>query len=249
MSFPAALVHQLYWKPPYPTADFTGKTVIVTGANVGLGKEAVKHFVRLNAKRVIATARSLARGQPAKDEIEAETKRDGVVELWELDYSKYASVKAFGARAASLPRIDALVLNASMATRTFEMLEDNESTITVNVISTALLTLLLLPTLQLSATKYGIVPVLTTVSSGTHAFVNFSEHKSTNIFETINNENTANMEERYVHSLPIYLDILGINDVILILSSSIDIHFPNCCRFLQSARWRNARERTSQSSL
>jgi retinol dehydrogenase-12 len=45
----------------------------MTGANVGLGKEAVKHFVRLNVAKVIATARSLERGKAALAEIESET--------------------------------------------------------------------------------------------------------------------------------------------------------------------------------
>ena len=48
---------QLFHRPEYPTADFSGKTIIVTGSNVGLGKEAVKHFVRLGAKKVIMAVR------------------------------------------------------------------------------------------------------------------------------------------------------------------------------------------------
>ena len=100
---------QLAFKPPIPTADFSGKTVTVMGANVGLGKEAVKHFARLRAAKVIATARSAAKGATALAEIEAETKRTGVVEFWDLDYSSYASVKAFCARAAKLERLDAVV--------------------------------------------------------------------------------------------------------------------------------------------
>ncbi|KAI9730218.1 MAG: hypothetical protein M1834_005982 [Cirrosporium novae-zelandiae] len=133
---------------PYPDTDFSGKTIIVTGANIGLGKEAVKHFVRLNAEKVIVAVRSIAKGEAAKSEIEAETKRTGVVDVWGLDYSSYASVKAFAAKVAKLSRVDAVVLNAGIATANFELFEDNESTITVNVVSTTLLALLLLPTLR-----------------------------------------------------------------------------------------------------
>jgi len=62
-------------------------------------------------------------------------------------------VKAFAARAAELDCLGAAVLNIGIPTEKFEMLEENESTITVNVISTILLGLLLLPTLQSSAKK------------------------------------------------------------------------------------------------
>ncbi|KAI4250283.1 MAG: hypothetical protein L6R42_008780, partial [Xanthoria sp. 1 TBL-2021] len=47
------LLSQLIYKPPPPTASFANKTIIVTGANTGLGKEAATHFVRLGAAKVI----------------------------------------------------------------------------------------------------------------------------------------------------------------------------------------------------
>lgn len=91
---------------PYPDADCSGKTVIVTGSNTGLGKEAVRHFVRLKAKKVIVAVLSIAKGEAARADIEADTKNPGVIEVWELDYSSYASVKAFPAKAATLDLID-----------------------------------------------------------------------------------------------------------------------------------------------
>lgn len=42
---PAFIYRQLFVTPPLPAGDCTGKTIIVTGANVGLGKEAARHFV------------------------------------------------------------------------------------------------------------------------------------------------------------------------------------------------------------
>ena len=52
------LYDQVFTTPAYPTTDCTGRTIIVTGANTGLGKEAVRHLVRLNADRVILTAQA-----------------------------------------------------------------------------------------------------------------------------------------------------------------------------------------------
>lgn len=140
--------------------------------------------------------RSIARGEAAKAEIEAETKRTGVVDVWELDYSSYASVKAFAANVAKLARVDAVVLNAGIATEKFEIFEDNESTITVNVVSTTLLTLLLLPTLRSFAAKWDIVPVISIVSSGVHAYTKFPEWKTPNSLATLNNKKTAVMSDR-----------------------------------------------------
>ena len=185
---------QLFHRPEYPTADFSGKTIIVTGSNVGLGKEAVKHFVRLKAKKVIMAVRSIAKGEAAKAEIEAESGRVGVIEVWELDLSYYDSVKAFAKRAASLDCLDAAVLNAAIATTKYETSEDNESSITVNTISTVLLGLLLLPTLRSSAKKGNVEATLTFVGSG--SYTKFPERRTANAIETLNNRETADMSAR-----------------------------------------------------
>jgi retinol dehydrogenase-12 len=51
--------------PPLATADLAGKTVMVIGANTGLGFEASKHFARMNPARLILGCRSLAKGEAA----------------------------------------------------------------------------------------------------------------------------------------------------------------------------------------
>jgi retinol dehydrogenase-12 len=189
-------------KLPYPAADCTGKTFIVIGANVGIGKEAVRHFVRLNASKVILGVRSIERGEAAKADIEATTKRTevGVMEVWEIDLSRYASVKSFASKVATLPRVDAVVSNASIATTDWEVFEGHESTITVNVISTMLLVLLLLPTMRASAEKFDIVPIVDVVCSDIHHWSPFRERNAPNIFAEISDKNRADMSiERLVN--------------------------------------------------
>ena len=115
---------------PYPETKHTGQTVIVTGANVGLGLEAARHLTRLNAEKVILAVRSLDKGEAAKKSIEETTGRKGVVEVWQLDLSSYESVKQFIKRAEGLKRLDAIVENAGIATETYRLTEGNESTIT-----------------------------------------------------------------------------------------------------------------------
>lgn len=191
---------QLFVTPTYPTADQTGRTVIVTGSNVGLGLEAARHFTRLGAAKVILAVRDLTKGEAAKKSIEESTRREGVVEVWQLDLGSYESVKQFAKRVNNLPRVDVMLENAGLAPPTFKLMEDNESTITVNVVSTFLLALLVLPKLKETAQRYNTRPRLTIVSSEVHGWTNFQERKNEHIFEAINDKEKADMGSRYALS-------------------------------------------------
>ncbi len=187
---------QLNVKLPIPTHDFTDQTIIVTGANSGLGFEAARHFVRLNAAKVIMAVRSRAKGEAAKADIESSTGRKGVVDVYELDLACYESVKRFAEQISMLPRVDAVVQNAGILMQEYEVVEDNESSITVNVVSTILLAILLLPVLRRSAENFGTLPKMSVVSSGSHVFVQFPESAAARILETLNDKKTANMRDR-----------------------------------------------------
>ncbi|KAL8691108.1 MAG: hypothetical protein Q9218_003601 [Villophora microphyllina] len=182
---------------PYPSDSYTDQTIIVTGGNVGLGFEAARHYVRLGAAKVILAVRTIEKGEAAKKEIETSEKRQAVVEVWPLDLSSYDSVKAFAKRADSLPRLDVVLENAGIATSEFKVTEDNESTITTNVVSTFLLALLILPKLRETATKFNIRPHLTIVTSEVHFMTQFPEKSSEDIFATLNDKQTARMNDRY----------------------------------------------------
>ncbi|KAL4876074.1 hypothetical protein BJY04DRAFT_223424 [Aspergillus karnatakaensis] len=145
----------------------TGKTYIVTGANTGLGFEASKHLVGLGAKKVILAVRSIPSGIAAKQKIDEATNTTDVAEVWALDLSSYDSVKAFAKRASEeLDRIDAVIENAAVAAAERKIVEGHILPITVNVLSTFLLAVLLLPKLKRVAEEYGIVPRLAIVTSG-----------------------------------------------------------------------------------
>lgn len=191
------LYRQFFTTPTYPTTDCTGKTLIVTGANTGLGKEAARHLVRLNADKVIITSRDPKKGEAAKRDIEASTNRSGVVEVWQLNLEDYDNVKAFAQRVNGLKRVDGIIENAGKATDKFDLVGGNESTVTVNDVSTMLLALLLLPKLQESAKLFDITPNITIVSSEVHFFANFAERKGASIFDTLNNPETSKMGDRY----------------------------------------------------
>ena len=196
MDWKGFLYDQLFLSLPYPTADHSGQTIIVTGANVGLGLEAARHFTRLNAEKVVLGVRNLEKGEAAKKSIEESTKRKGIVEVWQLDLTSYESTKHFVKKAESLKRLDTVVENAGIATNEYRVAEDNEATITTNVVSTYLLGLMILPKLRETGTKFNITPHLVIVSSEVHARTSLPERSSPNIFKTLNDKETANMADR-----------------------------------------------------
>lgn len=140
-----------------------GKTYIITGSNTGLGFEAAQHLAKLGAAKVILAVRNLAAGKEAKAKIDAAVSATGTttanpdqVEVWHLDLCDFESVKAFAKRAETeLARIDGLILSAGIAVTERKLAEGHIATVTVNVISTLLLAVLLLPVMSAQAKKSG----------------------------------------------------------------------------------------------
>ncbi|PNP53756.1 hypothetical protein THARTR1_05880 [Trichoderma harzianum] len=83
--------------PPTPSeANVSGKTVIITGGNAGLGYDAARQYLTLGASRVILACRSIARGQEAVSSLRADptvktSNPDALIEVFELDLDDYQS--------------------------------------------------------------------------------------------------------------------------------------------------------------
>jgi retinol dehydrogenase 12 len=210
MAFPPGIFQflrgQLLETPTFPTTDLTGQTIIVTGANTGLGLECAKHLVRLNISKLILACRSIDKGEAAKKVLlsskpGAQTAKATTIEVWELDMSSYASVLEFADRCEnSLLRLDAVIENAGISQPSYMLAEDNESTITVNVISTFLLALLLLPKLRESAARHCKMARLTIVGSAVHFWADTKDIEllsGQRIMDRLNDKQTANMKNRY----------------------------------------------------
>ncbi|KAK5119626.1 hypothetical protein LTR85_007455 [Meristemomyces frigidus] len=189
---------QLTVHPHIPTSSFADQTVIVTGANGGLGREAAKLIVQLGAQRVILAVRSTSKGEAAREYIAQKTGRKDGVEVWELDLSSFASVRAFGERAKQLARLDAVIENAGMWPTDFKTAEGHEATITVNVLSTVLLAQLLLPKLEETAQSYPeTIPRLTLVTSALHKFATLAARKSAGSIIEALDQSTRDWDMRY----------------------------------------------------
>ncbi|MGE2688655.1 oxidoreductase [Mycolicibacterium pulveris] len=116
--------------------SFAGRTVIVTGANSGLGLITAREMARVGAKTILAV-RNTAKGDEAAASI------TGDVEVRKLDLQDLASVRAF---ADGVDRVDVLVNNAGIMAVPYALTVDGfESQIGTNHLGHFALTNLLLP--------------------------------------------------------------------------------------------------------
>ena len=169
------------WSAPPLTAidqvPMSGKTILVTGGNTGLGFEAARHFIRLGASKLILGVRSKDKGDEAKRSLQSsfdlEKTKSCIIDVWVMDLASFASTKAFGYRVnTELDQLDIAVLNAAVSKSQFGLTADGwEETLQVNTLSTALLALLLLPKMQQSA-QPDWTPRISVVTSRAHMIVN-----------------------------------------------------------------------------
>ncbi|MCV7191944.1 oxidoreductase [Mycolicibacterium brumae] len=131
--------------------SFEGRTVIVTGANSGLGEVTARELARVGARTILAV-RNVDKGREA-----AETMY-GDVEVRQLDLANLASVRAFAEGVDG--DVDVLVNNAGIMAVPYALTADGfESQIGVNHLGHFALTGLLLPQ---------ITDRVVTVSSSAH---------------------------------------------------------------------------------
>lgn len=189
--------------PKVTTEDYSGRTVIVTGATAGLGKEAAYKFAALGASKVIIAARDLKKGAATKDELAKRLGRDDQFEVWELDMMSYDSVVAFAGLAQGLDHLDIAILNAGIRRSSYHASEHGwEEDLQVNTLSSVLLAVLLLPKLKQSKQHIGKTPVLQFVNSGLHqsAVVPDEVRQQTSILEHYNDRKNFKEGSQYKYT-------------------------------------------------
>lgn len=119
--------------------SFAGRTVIVTGANSGLGLIAARELARVGAKTILAV-RNLDKGQAAAAEM------SGEVEVRKLDLGDLASIRDFAESFSAEATVDVLINNAGIMAVPYALTVDGfESQIGTNHLGHFALTNLLLP--------------------------------------------------------------------------------------------------------
>ncbi|KAJ5371339.1 uncharacterized protein N7496_007431 [Penicillium cataractarum] len=160
-TYPGFLYRQFLVCPPKApsTTSLRGKVGLITGSNTGLGYQASEQLLRLGLSHLILAVRSISKGETVRKSLLAllpASAKPPLVEVWELDLSIYASVTTFVERLQKSDiQIDFGLLNAGVANFHYTMNEStsHETSIQINWLSTALLTLQLLPALDRQAAQ------------------------------------------------------------------------------------------------
>ncbi|KIM23305.1 hypothetical protein M408DRAFT_321149 [Serendipita vermifera MAFF 305830] len=203
------------WKTlPVTVVDLTGRTIVITGSNVGLGLEAAKRFYAMNPARLILAVRTLDKGEDARRAIIDSGKKEGPpgsvreatqVDVWSLDLCNFDSVRAFAAKCEKeLSRIDILLENAAIMSPRWTVTKDGwESDLQTNVLSTFLLAALLTPiiakTSKLPVPVSGsmLKPHIVIVGSDSHYIAPFRVRNEPNILAALNDRTHYFQNDRY----------------------------------------------------
>ena len=135
----------------HSTKSLKGKTVVITGANTGIGKETAVDLAKRGA-RIIIGCRNMEKGKEALKEIQ---ERSGSTDVFleKLDLASLDSVRKFADNILKNERrLDILINNAGVAGCPHQKTEDGfEMQFGTNHLGHFLLTMLLLDRLERSA--------------------------------------------------------------------------------------------------
>lgn len=182
------------WKENTMNYDLKNKTMIVTGANSGIGKAASIQLAKLGAQ-VVMMCRNKERGEQALQDVRSASNNENV-ELILVDMSSQASVrKAVNEFLSKHPRLDVIIHNAANfdhRQKTPVITADGlENVFATNHVNIFLMTQLLLDTLKQSAPSR----IITIASKGllTYPFLDIE-------FDNFKGEKKFNLQHAYYHA-------------------------------------------------
>jgi len=160
----------------------TGKRVLITGANSGIGYHTALKLARKGA-HVMLACRDRQRGEDALDRLQADSPGTGA-ELVILDLASLASVRNFAANEVAQKRpLHLLINNAGVMAppQRLETADGFELQFGTNVLGHFALTAMLMPALELAAIESPDRPRIVTVASIAHkrGRINFDDLQST----------------------------------------------------------------------
>ncbi|KAL4947712.1 hypothetical protein BDW69DRAFT_204127 [Aspergillus filifer] len=178
--------------------DLSTKTAMITGGTSGLGYECAAQLLSNNLSHLIITSRDARKGDEALKSLR-ERFPAADIEVWSLDMLDYESIKSFVGRCDQLNRIDIVILNAGIVAGKFKVNEKtkHEECFSVNYLSTALLSILLLPVLKAKRPPGDEPSRLTFIGSGLALAATFSERKAANVLSAFDDPAFFKSTERY----------------------------------------------------
>ncbi|KAH6903876.1 short-chain dehydrogenase [Coprinopsis sp. MPI-PUGE-AT-0042] len=170
LTFWQMLKNQRTAVPPVPVVDLTGKTILVTGANTGIGYETARHFALMKPGKLIIACRSKAKGDEATARLKSATGFSNIY-LRLLDLSSFSSTINFADKfEQEEERLDILIANAAISREDYVPTEDGweSGQAASNNLSTLLLNIRLLPLMLKTGRTFSVEPRLVVVGSARH---------------------------------------------------------------------------------
>ncbi|KAF5621009.1 alcohol dehydrogenase [Fusarium sp. NRRL 25303] len=141
------------FSPDKDIPDLSGKVILVTGGNTGLGFEVIYQLSKHKPKHIYLAARSEEKANEAIKTLRKKNPNAGLITFLQLDLGSFASIKTAAATFRSMSdRLDILINNAGIMSVPEGLTEDGyEIQFGTNHLGPALFTTLLLPTLKATA--------------------------------------------------------------------------------------------------
>lgn len=228
--------------------DLTGQTAIITGGYSGIGYKCAEILLSNKLSHLVITVRNERKGNEAAAKLRS-LHPGATIEVWPLDMLSYASIQAFVTRCNDLPRIDFIILNAGMMSGEFSIHEStgHEVCFQVNYLSTALLTILLLPILKAKRNPKQDKPSrITLVGSGLALSAKFPERNSQSVIGAFDSQEYFSSVDRYsttkllllifISKLAPYVDpsdvVVNVVDPAFVATPGLDRNIPAYLRYI-----------------
>ncbi|KAL2819275.1 hypothetical protein BDW59DRAFT_181701 [Aspergillus cavernicola] len=112
---PASYIGGVTFRPERDIPDLSGKVVLVTGGNTGLGKETIRQILKQNPHQVFLAARSQEKAQNALKDLQPSVSESTTLTWLPLDLTSTKSIQEAAAQFKSHShRLDILILNAGV---------------------------------------------------------------------------------------------------------------------------------------